>query len=181
MIFADFSQISASTTLIDLPFFSALRPSLQATLSAHVQRLPPTAIDPHGRWTWTRGKLRAAGGRAQPPLLPWTSEKLNSAPSTYSWQADRTYIEVIAAGMYVVAVAVFVPGTPTIGVTINGQSVLRRQRGGHTADTTSLTAGASLRDVLSLQAGSRVAVQCEVAGQPSMHDAHALLELKKLW
>ena len=45
-------------------------------------------------------------------------------------------------------------------------------------------AGSSLRDVLSLSPGSRVAVQCDVtsaiAGSP-MHDAHGLLEIKKLW
>jgi hypothetical protein len=77
--------------------------ALQQTLSAHVQRLPVTASFPHGRWTWTRGKLRAAGGRAQPPLLPWSAEKLNTSPATFGWQADRTFIEVLASGMYVVA------------------------------------------------------------------------------
>ena len=159
---------------------------LQQTLSAHVQRLPALAAFPHGRWTWTRGKLKPAGSPRAPPLLPWSSEKLNTSPATFGWQADRAFVEVLASGMYVVACAVFVPGAPTIGVTVNGQTVLRRvasTRAG-VVDATGLVAGASLRDVLSLAAGSRVAVQCEVAahvGGSPMHDAHGLLEIKKLW
>jgi hypothetical protein len=41
--------------------------SLHEALSHHIQRLPsmyPGFGTPHGRWTWTRGKLRAASGRA---------------------------------------------------------------------------------------------------------------------
>ena len=84
--------------------------SLQATLSAHVQRLPAVANYPHGRWTWNRGKLRASGGRSNPPLIPWSSEKLNTAPNALGWIADRAYIEVNASGMYAVLCAAFVPG-----------------------------------------------------------------------
>ena len=50
-------------------------------------------------------------------------------------------------------------------------------------DSTGLVAGSSLRDVLSLAPGSRIAVQCEVSphvGGSPMHEAHGLLELKKL-
>ena len=100
--------------------------TLQATLSTHIQRLPHFVTQPHGRWTWTSGRLRASAGRSQPPLLPWTSERLNNAPKTFGWTADRAYIEILASGMYVIACAVFVPGGPTIGVTVNGQTVLRR-------------------------------------------------------
>ena len=156
---------------------------LQATLSQHVQRLPAAALYPHGRWTWTRGKLRAANGKGAAPLLSWTSEKLNTSPTTYGWLADRTYVEVIQAGMYVVSCAVFVPNAPTIAITVNGQVVIRRV--GTTrqvVDSTGLIAGSSLRDVLSLSAGSRIAVQCDLGyHNSSMLDAHGLLEMKKLW
>ena len=164
--------------------------TLQMTLSSHVQRLPVTATFPHGRWTWTKGRLRSAsGGPAgrplNPALLPWSSEKLNTSPTTFAWQADRTYVEVLASGMYVVSCAVFVPGAPSIGVSVNGQTVLRRAPATrHVVDSTGLVAGSSLRDVLSLAPGARVSVQCEVSphvGGSPMHDAHGLLEIKKLW
>ena len=117
--------------------------------------------------------------------MPWSAEKLNTAPATFGWQADRPFIEVIAGGMYVVACAVFVPAAPTIAVSVNGHTVLRRVASTRqVVDSTGLIAGSSLRDVLSLAAGSRVSVHCEIAshvgGQP-MHDAHGLLEIKKLW
>jgi hypothetical protein len=159
--------------------------ALHATLSSHVQRLPAIVAYPHGRWTWTRGRLKSAGGRAQPPLVPWTNEKFNSSPSTFGWVGDRAHIEVLASGMYVVSCAVFVPGAPTIGVTVNGQTVLRRVSSSRqVVDSSGLVAGSSLRDVLSLSPGARVAIQCEVApasGGAAMHDAHGLLEIKKLW
>ena len=83
---------------------------IRATLSAHIERQPLTPHVAHARWTWTRGKLRAAsGGRSQPPLVPWTSERLNTSPGTYGWLADRAFIDVNMSGMYVVACAVFVP------------------------------------------------------------------------
>ena len=158
--------------------------TLKHTLSSHIQRLPIVASFPHGRWTWTRGKLRSAGGR-QPPLLPWTSEKLNTSPDTFGWSSERSYIEVLAPGMYVVSAAVFVAGNATIGVTVNGQTVLRKAASSRqVVDASGLVAGSSLRDVLSLLAGTRVAVQCEVnsgAGGTPLHDAHGLLEIKKLW
>ena len=98
---------------------------------------------------------------------------------------ERAFIEVNAPGMYVVSAAVFVPGAPTIGVTVNGQTVLRRvPTSRQVVDSTGLVAGSSLRDVLSLMAGSRVAVQCELSqhtGGSPLHDAHGLLEIKKLW
>jgi hypothetical protein len=78
-----------------------------------------------------------------------------------------------------------VPGGPTIGVTVDGQAVLRRVAATrHVVDSSGLVAGSSLRDVLSLAAGTRLAVQCEMAssvGGHAMHDAHGLLEVKKLW
>ena len=155
--------------------------ALQATLSAHIQRMPPGGANyPQGRWCWTRGKIKVAG-RAQPPLLLWSAEKINTSPATFNFQSDRTYIEVAQAGMYVVSCAVFISGGPTIGITVNGQMVLRRLRSGAGADLTNLVTGASLRDVLSLQAGARVAVSCEVSDHAPKHDAHGLLELKKLW
>ena len=156
---------------------------LQATLSQHVQRLPAAALYPHGRWTWTRGKLRAANGKGAAPLLSWTSEKLNTSPTTYGWLAERTYVEVIQAGMYVVSCAVFVPNAPTIAITVNGQVVIRRvATTRQVVDSTGLIAGSSLRDVLSLSPGSRVAVQCDLGHHVgSMLDAHGLLEMKKLW
>lgn len=123
------------------------------TLSAHIQKPPPPPTSPAppslpvGRWTWTRGKLRSVGGRSQPPLLPWTSEHLNTSPSTYDWVADRPFIEVHIGGMYAIACAVFVPGAPTIGVTVNGQAVLRRVTSSRQIiDTSGLIAGQSLRD-----------------------------------
>ena len=162
--------------------------ALQATLSAHVQKLPVAASYPHGRWTWTRGKLRHAGGRGSHQLVPWTSEKLNSSPSTYSYVADRGHIEVLAAGMYVVQAALFIPGSPSVSISVNGNVVVRRTPGDRrVVDTTGLVAGSSLRDVLSLVPGSRVAVQVELPshefrhGPSTLHDAHGLLELKKLW
>ena len=160
--------------------------SLQATLSAHVQRLPAVANYPHGRWTWNRGKLRASGGRSNPPLIPWSSEKLNTAPNALGWIADRAYIEVNASGMYAVLCAAFVPGAPAIGVVVNGQAVLRRVATGRqqVVDSSGQIAGSSLRDVILLAPGSKVAIQCEAsptaAGSP-LHDAHGFLELKKLW
>ena len=92
--------------------------------------------------------------------------------------------QVHASGMFVVSCAVFVPGAPTIGITVNGQTVLRRVASSrHLVDSTGLVAGSSLREVLSLAPGARVAVQCEVAQHEKigMHDAHGLLELQKLW
>ena len=72
-----------------------------------------------------------------------------------------------------------------MGVTVNGQAVLRRvATSRQVVDSTGLVAGSTLRDVLSLVAGSRVAVQVEVSanvGGAPMHDAHGLLEIKKLW
>ena len=163
---------------------------LQQTLSAHISRLPVTHTHPHGRWTWTRGKPRAAAHRSSPPLLPWNSERLNTAPAVFGWVGDRPYVEILASGMYVVACAVFVPGGPTVGITVSGQTVLRRasHARSHEArlvDASGLIAGTSIRDVLSLAAGARLAVQCEInatpADQSRMADAHALLELKRLW
>ena len=164
--------------------------SLHETLSNHIQRLPATQGMPHGRWTWTRGRMRAASGRSQPPLLPWNSERLNTSPATFSWSADKAHIEVLQSGMYVVACAVFVPGAPPVGITVNGQTVLRRGPRSVTSsrqviDASGLVAGSSLRDVLSLAPSSRVAVNCEVnlasLDSARMQDAHALLEIKKLW
>ena len=162
--------------------------AIQQALSSHIQRLPVVASFPHGRWTWTRGKLRSAGGRSQPPLLPWTSEKLNTSPATFGWTPERAFIEVLAPGMYVVSCAVFVPGAPTLSVTVNGQTVVRKGPSSRQmADGAGLVCGVSLRDVLSLMSGSRVAVQCELpaAGYAqaasALHDAHGLLEIKKLW
>ncbi|KOO20891.1 hypothetical protein Ctob_000915 [Chrysochromulina tobinii] len=167
--------------------------SLHEALSHHIQRLPsmyPGFGTPHGRWTWTRGKLRAASGRAQPPLLPWNQERLNTAPDVFGWVADRAHIEVLQSGMYVVACAVFVPGAPPVGVSINGQTVLRRgprsvSSSRQVIDASGLIAGSSLRDVVSLAPNSRVAINCEVnlasLNSAQMQDAHALLEIKKLW
>lgn len=86
--------------------------------------------------------------------------------------------------MYVISCAVFVPGAPSIGVTVNGQTVLRRVPSSRqVVDSSGLVAGSSLRDVLSLAPGARIAVQCEVSqhGTVPMHDAHGLVEIKKLW
>ena len=47
--------------------------AMHATLSEHVQRLPAATAYPHGRWTWTRGKLRSAAAKSAPPLLPCAS------------------------------------------------------------------------------------------------------------
>ena len=107
---------------------------------------------------------------------------LNTSPSTFGWTAEKTVIEVHSPGMYVVSAAIFVPGSPTIGVTVNGQIVLRRVPSSRqTVDSTGLIAGSSLRDVVSLMAGSRVAVQVELSNANALHDAHGLLEIKKLW
>ena len=161
--------------------------ALHETLSTQIQRLPVVVTYPHGRWTWTRGKLRSAVAKSAPPLLPWNAERLNTSPGTFGWVTDRAFIEVLAAGLYVITAAVFVPGGPTIGVTVNGQTVLRRLSSTRqVVDASGLIAGSSIRDVLSLAPGARVAVQCEVnPGAPDapmrMQDAHGLLELKKLW
>ena len=167
--------------------------SLHEALSHHIQRLPSMYLGfgtPQGGWTWTRGKLRAASGRAQPPLLPWNQERLNTAPDVFGWVADRAHIEVLQSGMYVVACAVFVPGAPPVGVSINGQTVLRRgprsvSSSRQVIDASGLIAGSSLRDVVSLAPNSRVAINCEVnlasLNSAQMQDAHALLEIKKLW
>lgn len=163
--------------------------TLQTTLSNHIQRLPIVASFPHGRWTWTRGKpLRSAGGRSQPPLIPWTNEKLNTSPSTFGWGVERAYVEVLAPGMYVVSCAVFMAGAPTIGVSVNGQTVLRRSPSAKQvqSDASGSIVGISVRDVLSLMSGSRIAVSVELpigSGHhlDSLRDAHGLIEIKKLW
>ena len=110
---------------------------------------------------------------------------LSRCLTTGRWVTDRAHVEVLTGGMFVVSCAIFVPGAPSIGICVNGQTVLRRSSSTRqVVDSTGLVVGSSLRDVLSLSPGSRVAVQCEISstvGGMAMHEAHGLLEIKKLW
>ena len=79
-------------------------------------------------------------------------------------------------------------GAPTIGVSVNGQTVLRRSPSAKQvqSDASGSIVGISVRDVLSLMSGSRIAVSVELpigSGHhlDSLRDAHGLIEIKKLW
>ena len=157
--------------------------TLQGTLNQHVQRLPAVVVYPHGRWAWKGGRLRASARapQLQPPSVPWSSERLNTAPDTFVWGHDRPYIEVSQSGLFSIATTVFAPGAPTIAVAVNGQPVLRRIASTRQmVDASGMIAGVTIRDVISVSPGARVSVLCDV-GNVGLGDAHAVLEMKKLW
>ena len=161
--------------------------TIQSTLARHVERLPEL-LRPTGRWAWRGGRHRF---HSRPQPIEWASQRQNTAPETFSWVAERTFIEVAAAGVYAVGCTVFALGTPAISLTVNGQAVARRNAPptarAPPADTSPLSAaaisGPSLRETLSLPAGARVAVMCEAAppGGDLGGEAHALLSIEQLW
>ena len=73
-----------------------------------------------GRWSWSWSSCPTKNGYA----VPWTEQIINTSPENFIWEKEKTHIQVIEKGIYMIQLAFFVKDKPVVQVLVNGEETL---------------------------------------------------------
>ena len=75
-----------------------------------------------GRWLWKTGKIKSGF------IIPWDTQKINTAPDNYIWEKNNSVINIINGGIYQINLGFYFSNNinkkPQVQIIINSENVL---------------------------------------------------------
>ena len=75
-----------------------------------------------GRWLWKTGKIKSGF------IIPWDTQKINTAPDNYLWEKDKSVINIINGGIYQINLGFYfsysINKKPQVQIIINNENVI---------------------------------------------------------
>ena len=110
------------------------------------------------RWIWKVGDLNSGN-------VVWDTQAVNTSQDVFIWDKGKVSIQVLQAGLYQIEFGFFAKKKPTVGIVVNGETVII---GGTSVSVKpwgkSTSSGLTLMDYLVLPSRSRITVS--YAGTP---------------
>ena len=75
-----------------------------------------------GRWLWKTGKIKSGF------IIPWDTQKINTAPDNYIWEKNNSVINIINGGIYQINLGFYFSNNinkkPQVQIIINSENVV---------------------------------------------------------
>ena len=75
-----------------------------------------------GRWLWKTGKIKSGF------IIPWDTQKINTAPDNYIWEKNNSVINIINGGIYQINLGFYfsysINKKPQVQIIINNENVI---------------------------------------------------------